>query len=144
MGRFIPSRVSANFFYCDWTRRYPTVPPPMTIRSSALNTFFPRSPPREASGNAIFQTSELGHFGCIASRTLSFSLARNASAGNLEFGAKKEKYFQAGGVSPFAITTQVLNSPAWTIDVLQKRQENSLQLVRCPNLFTLKEVFALH
>ena len=51
------------------------------------------------------------------------SRKKNASAGNLEFGAKKEKYFQAGGVSPFAITTQVLNSPAWTIDVLQKRQE---------------------
>ena len=64
------------------------------------------------------------------------SRRKNASASNLDFDAKKERYFKANGVCPFAITTQVLNSPSWTIDVLQQRQADLTG--------KLRDVFALH
>lgn len=64
------------------------------------------------------------------------SKRKNASAGNLEFDAKKERYFKANGVCPFAITTQVLNSPAWTVEVLEQRQRDLTA--------RLREVFALN
>ena len=64
------------------------------------------------------------------------SRRKNASASNLEFDAKKERYFKAGGVCPFAITTQVLTSPVWNVDVLQQRQDALTG--------KLKEMFALN
>lgn len=51
------------------------------------------------------------------------SKRKNASAGNLDFPNKKERYFARGGTSPFAITSQVLAEPHWTPAVLEQRQE---------------------
>lgn len=49
---------------------------------------------------------------------------KNAQANNADFAAKKEKYFNPkGGTSNFALTNQVLAEPAWTVDVLQRRQD---------------------
>jgi uncharacterized protein with ParB-like and HNH nuclease domain len=48
---------------------------------------------------------------------------RNAAAQNYDFKTKKYKYFQTkGGVSMFALTTQVINVDAWTPEVVVKRQ----------------------
>lgn len=56
---------------------------------------------------------------------------RNSAAQNYGFTTKKEKYFQSkGGTSSYVLTTQVMNEPKWTPDVVKKRQE------------TLNEVFA--
>lgn len=56
---------------------------------------------------------------------------RNSAAQNYGFTTKKEKYFQSkGGTSSYVLTTQVINEPKWTPDVVKKRQE------------TLNEVFA--
>lgn len=56
---------------------------------------------------------------------------RNSAAQNYGFTTKKEKYFQSkGGMSSYVLTTQVINEPKWTPDVVKKRQE------------TLNEVFA--
>lgn len=56
---------------------------------------------------------------------------RNSVAQNYGFTTKKEKYFQSkGGTSSYVLTTQVINEPKWTPDVVKKRQE------------TLNEVFA--
>lgn len=52
---------------------------------------------------------------------------KNAEASNYEFEAKKQKYFTStSGVSPFALTTQVLAEASWTPDLLEKRQEQLL------------------
>jgi hypothetical protein len=49
---------------------------------------------------------------------------KNSGAGNLEFEEKKQGYFGGhGGVSPFVLTTQVLNESTWTPEVLAVRQE---------------------
>ena len=56
---------------------------------------------------------------------------RNSAAQNYGFTTKKEKYFQSKrGTSSYVLTTQVINEPKWTPDVVKKRQE------------TLNEVFA--
>ncbi len=48
---------------------------------------------------------------------------KNASASNHDFKTKKEKYFKGRtGVSPFVLTTQVLNEETWTPTVLEGRQ----------------------
>jgi Protein of unknown function (DUF1524) len=51
------------------------------------------------------------------------SRAKNSEAQNYEFGKKKEKYFiTKSGVSPFALTTQVLLEQKWTPTVIDSRQ----------------------
>jgi hypothetical protein len=52
---------------------------------------------------------------------------KNTLANNLDFGEKKEKYFQTkGGVTSFAVTTQVLLQDEWTPEVVRKRQTEML------------------
>ena len=52
------------------------------------------------------------------------SRRKNAQAQNFEFERKKSEYFQRKGVTTFAITTHVLNSPDWTLEVLENRQQD--------------------
>lgn len=48
---------------------------------------------------------------------------RNSSASNLEFKDKKEKYFKGNNnVSSYALTTQVLDTEEWTLDIVAQRQ----------------------
>ncbi len=64
------------------------------------------------------------------------SSGKNAEAQNYEFAEKKQKYFTTKtGVSPFALTTQVLTEQEWTPKIIDKRQK---QLVD-----KLKEVWRL-
>jgi uncharacterized protein with ParB-like and HNH nuclease domain len=52
---------------------------------------------------------------------------KNAAASNCDFDEKKAKYFRGkGGVSHFALTTQVLSESAWTPDVIERRQRELL------------------
>ena len=50
------------------------------------------------------------------------SFRKNTRASNWEFDRKKDEYFQRGGVTPFALTLQVINEKEWTPVVLQRRQ----------------------
>lgn len=54
------------------------------------------------------------------------SRKKNSSANNYDFTKKKESYFTKGGVSPFALTTQVLQHQKWSIDVIEARQKELL------------------
>ncbi len=52
---------------------------------------------------------------------------KNSSAQNYDFDKKKDKYFTGkDGVSPFAITTQVLKKSEWTPEVVEQRQDELL------------------
>lgn len=65
------------------------------------------------------------------------SRKKNAEAQNYEFDKKKERYFTGKiGVAPFALTTQVLSQSEWTPETVQKRQDDSLQI--------LKEIWRLY
>lgn len=50
------------------------------------------------------------------------SRAKNSSAKNYELDKKKKSYFMVNGVSPFALTTQVLSKNEWTENVISERQ----------------------
>jgi hypothetical protein len=47
---------------------------------------------------------------------------KNSGASNYEFDRKKDAYFANGGVSPFALTTQVLGHETWTPSIVAARQ----------------------
>lgn len=50
---------------------------------------------------------------------------KNSEASNADFEEKKKKYFMSKtGVSPFALTTQVLTHKEWTADVIKNRKAN--------------------
>lgn len=49
---------------------------------------------------------------------------KNSQANNLDFVTKKQKYFTtSNGVAVFALTTQVIDHPSWTPEVIDTRQE---------------------
>lgn len=58
---------------------------------------------------------------------LLLSIRRNARASNHDFERKKSEYFKRGNVTPFAITTEILNEPEWTVAVLQRRQKEIIR-----------------
>lgn len=59
------------------------------------------------------------------------SRKKNAQAQNYDFEKKKEGYFAASkGVSPFALTTQVLQKTEWTPAVINQRQTELLQKLK--------------
>jgi hypothetical protein len=57
------------------------------------------------------------------------SRKKNSAASNYEFERKKTAYFSKMGVSAFALTTQVLQHASWTVEVMQQRQDQMLQVL---------------
>lgn len=57
------------------------------------------------------------------------SRKKNSAASNYEFDKKKNAYFTKGGISTFALTTEVLKQNVWTEAVMQQRQEKMLQVL---------------
>lgn len=56
---------------------------------------------------------------------------KNRQAYNYDFATKKRAYFMArNGVSPFALTTQVLHEQEWTPQVVERRQHKLLEHLR--------------
>ncbi|HEX8387678.1 MAG TPA: DUF262 domain-containing HNH endonuclease family protein [Sphingomonas sp.] len=52
---------------------------------------------------------------------------KNSAASNYEFNKKKEAYFLKDGVSPFPLTTQVIEHVRWTPEVVDARQKKLLR-----------------
>lgn len=57
------------------------------------------------------------------------SRRKNSAASNYDFEKKKTAYFTKGGVSSFALTTQVLQHGSWTVEVMQQRQDEMLKVL---------------
>ena len=53
---------------------------------------------------------------------------KNSSASNYELERKKSAYFTNGGISPFPLTTQVLQHEEWTPAIVEARQHYLLSL----------------
>ena len=51
---------------------------------------------------------------------------KNSAASNYDFETKKHAYFSKKGISPFVLTTHVLDKSEWTLDVVTKRQKDLL------------------
>ncbi|KAI3594348.1 hypothetical protein D9X30_0580 [Cupriavidus sp. U2] len=54
---------------------------------------------------------------------------KNSSARNWDFDKKKKAYFFHKGVSPFALTTEVLSQTDWTVNVLNARQDRLIEIL---------------
>lgn len=52
---------------------------------------------------------------------------KNSAASNFEFGKKKTAYFTKNGISPFALTTQVLQHHEWLPSIVAARQYSLLE-----------------
>ena len=60
------------------------------------------------------------------------SRGKNIEAENYDFELKKEKYFNTNtGVTSFALTTQVLRCREWTPAVIDQRQNQLMDLLKC-------------
>lgn len=58
------------------------------------------------------------------------SRGKNMEAQNYDFDRKKRKYFMTNGISPFPLTTQVLNYQEWTPTVIEQRQRELVGTLR--------------
>lgn len=58
------------------------------------------------------------------------SRRKNSQASNYDFAKKKSKYFEIGNTSSFALTTQVCGTNKWTEDVVSKRQDDLLKILK--------------
>lgn len=69
-----------------------------------------------------------GWSGRLANLVL-LSRRKNAQAGNLPFARKKKEYFGRGGIAPFALTTSVIETETWDVEVLELRQQQLVGLL---------------
>lgn len=58
------------------------------------------------------------------------SRRKNARAANYDFGRKKDEYFQQNNVTPFVLTTRVVNESEWTPEVLGRRQRDLIEVLK--------------
>ena len=79
-------------------------------RDSQWMVWFPREEDRR------YWTHRLANLVLLSHR-------KNSRASNWDFERKKLEYFQRGGVSPFALTSQVILESEWTLAVLERRQD---------------------
>ena len=106
----------ASYKYSDVTVEH--VLPQNPAPDSIWVTWFPDKEEREKYVN------------CIGNLVL-LSNKKNSQAQNRDFDWKKKKYFAARkGVSPFVLTSQVLQEDNWTSEVIERRQKESIETLK--------------
>ena len=83
----------------------------------------PQSPNDESEWTRTFTEDEREYWTHRLANLVLLARGKNARAQNYDFDTKKAEYFQRGGVSNFALTTQVVSEPKWTTRVLAQRQK---------------------
>jgi hypothetical protein len=99
-----------------------------TLPRITVEHILPQTPRQESQWLAWFPDEEArqGYVHRLGNLAL-LSGYKNSSAQNYDFDKKKDKYFTGkDGVSPFAITTQVLKKSEWTPEVIEQRQDELL------------------
>ena len=59
----------------------------------------------------------------------SITRKKNGAASNYDFDTKKQAYFSKNGISPFVMTTQVLDKSEWTMGVVSQHQKDLLAVL---------------
>ncbi len=103
-----------------------------TFPTVSIEHVLPQNPARGSDWLTWFPTPELrNHWTDRLGNLALLSRRKNARASNYTFEKKKSIYFTtAGGVAPFALTTQVLREHEWTPAVVQKRQNELAAALR--------------
>lgn len=90
----------------------------------------PQRPARDSHWLTDFTPEQRTYWTHRLANLVLLNRRRNSAAQNYAFDRKKELYFRSrDGVSAFALTTQVLAEPAWTPEVLARRQERLVELL---------------
>jgi hypothetical protein len=89
----------------------------------------PQNPADGSEWTTAFTARERAYWVHRLANLVLLSKRKNSAAGNLEFGAKKTKYFEKTSWAPFVLTSQVLASDVWTPSVLEERQEILLKVL---------------
>lgn len=100
-------------------------------RIVSIEHVLPQNPPKDSEWLEWFPdedernewTDKLGNLVLLSRR-------KNSQANNGDFGHKKQAYFVRGGVSKFALTTQVVNEDKWTPEVLERRQRSLISALK--------------
>ncbi|MEO1504209.1 MAG: DUF262 domain-containing HNH endonuclease family protein [Pseudomonadota bacterium] len=99
------------------------------LSSVTVEHVLPQNPPPNSSWVRLFPdkrrreklASRLGNLTLLPKRT-------NNKAGNYDFETKKSRYLAKGGVTPFALTSQILLEPVWSEDAITRRQTKLFDL----------------
>jgi hypothetical protein len=84
----------------------------------------PQNPPPNSQWRVWFTDAERAEWVHRLANLLLLTRRKNSEASNREFNAKKKWYFSGPtGVSPFVLTTQVLQQDDWTPGLLAQRQQ---------------------
>jgi uncharacterized protein with ParB-like and HNH nuclease domain len=87
----------------------------------------PQSPKPDSQWTVDFSPDEQDYWLHRLANLVLLDRRKNSAAANLDFDAKKRRYFATEGqVSPFALTTTVIQQARWTPVVLHQRQEDFL------------------
>lgn len=82
----------------------------------------PQTPTQDSDWVKNFTVHERENLTHCLGNLLLLTRRKNSSAQNFDFKEKVEKYFTArNGISPFVLTTQVLNSAAWSPEIINDR-----------------------
>ncbi len=84
----------------------------------------PQNPEPDSDWLKLFPEENIRHYWLHRLGNLVLlTRAKNSQAKNWDFVTKKERYFSGpGGITPFAITSQVLREDQWDISTVERRQ----------------------
>lgn len=83
----------------------------------------PQTPKQDSDWLENFTDDEREYWTHRLGNLLLLNRNKNSQAQNYDFDKKKNTYFTSNsGVAVFALTTQVLQEPVWTPEVLERRQ----------------------
>lgn len=84
----------------------------------------PQNPPEHSEWTQWFSQEEREFWTHRLANLVLLNKWKNSEARNFDFEKKKHAYFHSrSGSSTFALTGEVISTPVWTPDVLQKRQD---------------------
>jgi hypothetical protein len=97
--------------------------------SISVEHVLPQNPAAGSGWTTAFTAQERAYWVHRLANLVLLSKRKNSAAGNLEFEAKKTKYFEKASWAPFVLTSQVAAGDAWTPAVLEERQEILLKVL---------------
>jgi uncharacterized protein with ParB-like and HNH nuclease domain len=119
---FVLLRLDAALSDGEATYEFPTI---------TVEHVLPQNPASDSVWVSSFTDRERERYVHCLGNLVLLSRRKNSEAKNYDFQKKKEKYFTTkAGVSPFALTTQVLQENEWTSAVIERRQQNLIGVLK--------------
>lgn len=94
----------------------------------SIEHVLPQNPDVNSSWVRLFNEEERKELTNSIGNLLLLTRKKNSSARNYDFELKKSKYFFVNGVSPFPLTTTVMNFTEWTPDVIRMRTKEMSEI----------------